>query len=156
MSDSNSSKLTSSVLGCHLFRILHHVPIAILTSMLFFEDSCSLESTEFDCGVKLFVSIIKKESPHSNSGISKIHLPPYHGRSQTITSVSSISSSVIDLLSRRSSLSSSSSSACIICRMGFFTNDPSYVELVICTLEFIDSIKSLKRSPQHIFVEMYG
>ncbi|RXG50953.1 hypothetical protein Avbf_17200 [Armadillidium vulgare] len=24
---------------------------------------------------------------------------------------------------------------------------------VICTLEFIDSIKSLKRSPQHIFVE---
>ncbi|RXG56020.1 hypothetical protein Avbf_18183 [Armadillidium vulgare] len=26
--------------------------------------------------------------------------------------------------------------------------------LVICTLEFIDSIKSLKRSPQHIFVEV--
>ncbi|RXG71192.1 hypothetical protein Avbf_01191, partial [Armadillidium vulgare] len=33
----------------------------------------------------------------------------------------------------------------------FSPYDPSYV--VICTLDSIDSIKSLKRSPQHIFVE---
>ncbi|RXG70375.1 hypothetical protein Avbf_11871 [Armadillidium vulgare] len=28
------------------------------------------------------------------------------------------------------------------------------ISLVICTLDSIDSIKSLKRSPQHIFVEV--
>ncbi|RXG52723.1 hypothetical protein Avbf_11076 [Armadillidium vulgare] len=36
----------------------------------------------------------------------------------------------------------------------FSPYDPSYV--VICTLESIDSIKLLKRTPQHIFVEMYS
>ncbi|RXG72038.1 hypothetical protein Avbf_01283, partial [Armadillidium vulgare] len=34
--------------------------------------------------------------------------------------------------------------------------DNTCVIKVICTLESIDSIKSLKRSPQHIFVEVLG
>ncbi|RXG69041.1 hypothetical protein Avbf_06152 [Armadillidium vulgare] len=49
-----------------IIQVLHHVPFH-LTFMLFLEDSCSLESTEFNCELKSFVSAIKEESPHSNS-----------------------------------------------------------------------------------------